>query len=81
MSCGLDCRRGSDSALLWCRPAAVAPIRPRAWEPPYAEGAAPEKAERQKIKKIVLKAMIVLLTLGGQEGNLLRDQSAHHTVF
>ena len=27
-----------DSALLWlwCRPAAVAPIQPLAWEPPYA---------------------------------------------
>ena len=31
-----------DPALLWlwCRPAAVAPIRPQAWEPPYAAGAA-----------------------------------------
>ena len=25
---------------LWCRPAAVAPIGPLAWEPPYAMGAA-----------------------------------------
>ena len=25
---------------LWCRPASVAPIRPLAWEPPYATGAA-----------------------------------------
>ena len=24
---------------LWCRPAATAPIRPLAWEPPYALGA------------------------------------------
>ena len=31
-----------DPALLWlwCRPAAVAPIQPLAWEPPYASGAA-----------------------------------------
>ena len=31
-----------DAALLWlwCRPAATAPIRPLAWEPPYAVGAA-----------------------------------------
>ena len=31
-----------DPALLWlwCRPAAVAPIRPLAWEPPYAMGVA-----------------------------------------
>ena len=31
-----------DPALpwLWCRPAAVAPIQPLAWEPPYAAGMA-----------------------------------------
>ena len=39
-----------DLALLWlwCRPAAKALIRPLAWEPPYAVGAALEKAKRQK---------------------------------
>ena len=31
---------------LWCRPAAIALIRPLAWEPPYAVGAA---RKRQKI--------------------------------
>ena len=36
---------------LWCRPAATAPIRPLAWEPPYAVGAAQEMAKRQKKKK------------------------------
>ena len=36
-----------DLALLWfwCRPVAIAPIRPLAWEPPYAAGAA---LKRQK---------------------------------
>ena len=44
-----------DVALLglWCRPAAIAPIRPLAWEPPYAAGTALEKAKRQKKKKEV----------------------------
>ena len=48
MSCGVGCRRGSDPALLWLwrRPAATAPIRPLAWEPSYAVGAALEKAKR-----------------------------------
>ena len=34
-----------DPALLWLwrRPAATAPIRPLAWEPPYAAGAALKK--------------------------------------
>ena len=38
VSCGVGRRRGLDPALLWLwrRPAATAPIRPLAWEPPYA---------------------------------------------
>ena len=39
--------------MLWlgCRLAAVAPIIPLAWEPPYATGAAPEKTKKKKKKK------------------------------
>ena len=62
MSCGVGRRRGSDPALLWlwCRVVATAPIRPLAWEPPYAAGAAQEiattttttkKTKRKKEKK------------------------------
>ena len=42
-----------DPALLWpwCRLTATAPIRPLAWEPPYAAGPALEKTKRQKKKK------------------------------
>ena len=42
MSCDVGHRHGLDLVLLWlwCRPAAVAPITPTAWEPPYAAGAA-----------------------------------------
>ena len=49
----MGCGSGSDPALLWLwrRPVATAPIRPLAWEPPYAAGAAQEIAERQKKKK------------------------------
>ena len=38
VSCGVDRRRGLDSALLWLwrRLAATAPIQPLAWEHPYA---------------------------------------------
>jgi len=39
---------------LWCRPAATAPIRPLAWEPPYADGEALKrqntKTNKQKMK-------------------------------
>ena len=53
MSCGVGGRRGSDPTLLWlwCRLVATAPIRPLAWEPPYAVGAALEKTKRQKKRK------------------------------
>ena len=41
-SCGIGCRCGSDLVWLWLwrRLAAIAPIRPIAWELPYATGAA-----------------------------------------
>ena len=60
MSCGVGCRCGSDPTLLWLwrRPAATAPIRTLAWEPPYAVEVALEMAKRQKTKiflKIKLK--------------------------
>ena len=53
VSCGVGHRHGSDPVLLWLwhRPAATARIKPLAWEPPYAAGAAQEKAKRQKINK------------------------------
>ena len=52
MSCGVGRRHSSDLALLWlwCRPAATAPIRPLAWEPPYATGAALEEDKEKKEK-------------------------------
>ena len=51
MSCGIG--HGLDLALLWlwCRPAATALIRPLAWEPPYAAGAALKRTKDQKKKE------------------------------
>ena len=53
MSYGVGCSRGLDPALLWLWPrlVATAPIRPLAWEPPYAAGVAQEIAKRQKNKQ------------------------------
>ena len=48
MSCGIGRRHGSDLAWLWV--AAVAPIGPLAWEPPYAVGVA-LKRQKTKTKK------------------------------
>ena len=49
MSCGVDHRRGLHLMLLWLwrKPAAIAPIRPLAQEPPYAAGVA-LKTQRKK---------------------------------
>ena len=53
MSCGVGCRCGLDPTLLWLwhRPAATAPIRALAWEPPCAPGAAQEMAKKQTNKQ------------------------------
>ena len=60
MSCGVGRRRSLDLALLWlgCRPAAVAPIWPLAWEPPCAAGAAQKKKKKKKKKKIAFLALL-----------------------
>ena len=52
VSCGVGHRLGSDPALLWlwCRPGATAPIRPLAWEPPYAAGVAQRNSKKKKKK-------------------------------
>ena len=50
MSCGVGHRRGSD--LVWlCRLAATAPIRPLAWERPYAVDVALKSKKKKKKKK------------------------------
>ena len=69
MSCGVGRRRGSDLVLLWLwrRPAATAPIRPLAWEPPYATGSGPrkgKKTKRPKKKKVIYDKPTVNITLG-----------------
>ena len=50
MTCGVDCRWGSDPKLLWLwwRPAAVVPIPPLAWELPYAMGVALKRKKKKK---------------------------------
>ena len=59
MSCGVVCRCSSDPALLWLwhRPVDTALIRPLAWEPPYAMGAALKtpKYKRDTFIHIVLQ--------------------------
>ena len=53
VSCGVGRRHGLDMALLWpwCRPAAVAPIEPLAWEPPYMRSYKASICDPEKQKK------------------------------
>ena len=53
MSCGVGCRCVSELAWLWLerRLAAIAWIRPIAWEPPYATGEALKK-QKKNIDKV-----------------------------
>ena len=53
MSCGVGYGWGSDLVLLWlwCRPVSTTLIRPLAWEPPYAAGAALKGHKNKKKKK------------------------------
>ena len=50
MSGGVGGRRGSDLVLLWlrCRPSAIAPTGPLAWEPQYASGATLKRSKKKK---------------------------------
>ena len=53
MSCGVGCRHVLDPELLWLwhRLAAVSPIRPLAWEPPYATGVALKSTHTKEQKE------------------------------
>ena len=61
MSCSVGRRHSWDPVLLWLwrRLAATTPIRPLAWEPPYAVVAAQELAKRQKKKSIKITIDII----------------------
>ena len=37
---------------LWCRPAAIAPIRPLAWDPPHASGVALKSKNKETGKRL-----------------------------
>ena len=71
MSYGVGHRCGSDLALLWLwhRPAASAPIRPLAWEPPYATDAA---LKTQK-KKIIIIIIIIIKTRSSRRGAVVNE--------
>ena len=49
---------------LWCRPAAVTPIGPLPWEPPYAMDAALKRQKEQQQQKVTWEFPVWLSILG-----------------
>jgi len=68
MSCGVGRRHGLDPVCLclwlWRRPLATVPIRPLAWEPPYAMGAALKKKKKKERKKTLKEKQLHLQVWG-----------------
>ena len=60
-----------DLALLWlwCRPAAIALIRPLAWEPPYAAGGA-LKIQKKKKSPFMLRILTMIIDVANIFPNL-----------
>ena len=77
-------RLSSDPALLWFwhRLAATAPIRPLAWESPYAAGAVQEMAKRQtERKKDERKKGRKERRKGGREGGREREREKERKTY
>ena len=62
MNCGVGRRLSWDLALLWLWhwPAATTPIRPLAWEPSHASGAALKDKKRKKKKSPLVLATVTV---------------------
>ena len=56
MNCGVGRRHNSNLELLWlwCRLAAIAPVGPLSWEPPYAAGVALKKDQKKNDMKVLV---------------------------
>ena len=80
MSCGVARRCGPDPEMpwLWHRLAATAPIRPLAWEPPYAEGSGPRKGKKTKKAEIMFDAAT---TVTSRSESIAYFKSANTPVF
>ena len=89
MSCGVGCRMRLDPKLLWLwyRLGAIAPIRPLAWELPYATGAAlkrqEKKKKREREREIELGKFSIGSFLSGtteQKGKIDMTLRTHHFI-
>ena len=82
MSYGVGQRRGSDPTLSWlsCRLAAIAPIGPLAWDPPYASGAPPAPCKK-KVRCPKVDGSVGELPKSGVESGSGRIVNIHITAL
>ena len=82
MSCGVGCRHSLNLALLWLwhKLAAVALIRPLAWDPPWYCRCGPKKKKRKKEEKRKKKAKLFLFFLTSLFKKILWPHSQHMEV-
>ena len=82
MSRGVGFRHGSDPALLWLwhRLAAIAPIRPLAWETPYATVVAQEIAKNKQTKKRLKKMYVICKHIGANIDAIKIDIKVCYTL-
>ena len=74
MSCGVGCRRSLDLARLGLGPAAIAPIRPLAWELPYTASVAPPTPQ----KRCALSLKVFLTTSSPQVCVVMLNPGGEH---
>ena len=80
MSCGVGRRCSSDLVLpwLWRRLAAIAFIKPLAWEPPYAAGTDLQNKTKQNKTKDETKVIVLIFCIidmtGGRGGRKERGR-------
>ena len=84
MSCGVSHRHCLDLALLWlwCRLATAAPIRPVAWELPYAALKRKKKQrnkDQQAFQEILMRKTRIKTDKTKQDKNPEKIETAHET--
>ena len=81
MSCGVGHRCDSDPVFLWlwCKPAAVALIRPLAWKLPYAASAALKRKKSSFHRNHMARKSEIVTVLPFKEKGMSREIPALET--
>ena len=83
MSCGIGQRHRTYLVLLWLwrRPAAPAPIRPLAWEPPHALSVALKRPKKKKKEFFSTKKTIKTFAVPALTASALNQTHKKMTIW